>query len=112
MTAFDGFAWMASLHHEKLDGSGYPFGLRGEALDVASRILVVSDIYDALTSDRPYRRGMTQAAALELMQRDRAIKLCPDALDALEAARGPGSGVVGPVANPWTTQGVREVKPN
>jgi putative two-component system response regulator len=45
-------------HHEKLDGSGYPDGLSGEELSVESRIIAVADIYDALTSDRPYRTKM------------------------------------------------------
>lgn len=110
VSAFRSFARTASLHHEKLDGSGYPFGLRGDALDRASRMLVVADIYDALTSDRPYRRGMTQAAALEIMQRDRGTRLCPEALDALDAVHGPSSAVSAPSANPWLPHGVEEVK--
>ena len=83
VSAFDAFAWTASLHHEKLDGSGYPFGLAGDAIDLPSRILVVCDIYDALISDRPYREGMAYDAARGLMERDRGTKLCPVALDAL-----------------------------
>ena len=45
-------------HHEKLDGSGYPSGLKGEEISMGMRILIVSDIYDALTSDRAYRKGL------------------------------------------------------
>jgi putative nucleotidyltransferase with HDIG domain len=100
---FDGFAWTASLHHEKLDGSGYPFGLKSSMLDLPSRILVVSDIYDALTSDRPYRVGMTHARATELMEQDRGTRLCPWVLDALAVVKGPGV-VAG--ANPFTSRGV------
>ena len=85
VSAFRRFAWTASLHHEKLDGSGYPFGLPGSAIDLASRILVVSDIYDALTSDRPYRSGMHESKAMEILERERGTKLCPVALDALHA---------------------------
>jgi putative nucleotidyltransferase with HDIG domain len=81
--AFRSFAWTAALHHEKLDGSGYPFHLPGAALDLPSRILVVSDMYDALTSDRPYRRGLPEPAAVEIMERDRGMRLCPVALEGL-----------------------------
>ncbi len=43
-------------HHEKFDGSGYPDGLRGEAIPVTARVLQIVDVYDALTTDRPYKR--------------------------------------------------------
>ncbi len=61
-----------SGHHEKLDGSGYPFGRRGDELSIIARIAVVSDIYDALTTDRPYRPAMTIDEALEIMRREAA----------------------------------------
>ena len=51
-------------HHERLDGSGYPDGLRGDAIPLAARVLQVVDIYDALTTDRPYREAYTQSQAL------------------------------------------------
>ncbi len=51
-------------HHEKWDGSGYPLGLRGEAIPLAARAFAVVDVYDALTSDRPYRRAWTREAAI------------------------------------------------
>ena len=87
VSAFRRFAWTASLHHEKLDGSGYPFGATAEGLDLPARILVVSDIYDALTSDRPYRAGMTEAQASAILDRERGTQLCPVALDALAKVR-------------------------
>ena len=52
-------------HHERADGSGYPDGLSGETIPLGARVVAVADVYDALTSDRPYRRGLTHAAALE-----------------------------------------------
>ena len=61
---------VAAAHHEKLDGSGYPYGLRADDLDVAARSLVVSDIFEALTADRPYRAAMTTEEALALMERE------------------------------------------
>src|SRR5207237_8711267 len=48
-------------HHERLDGSGYPYGLQAEAIPLEARIVAVADTYDALTSDRPYRKGCFQA---------------------------------------------------
>jgi putative nucleotidyltransferase with HDIG domain len=87
VSAFRHFSWTAALHHEKLDGSGYPFRVRAEGIDPAARILVVSDIYDALTSDRPYRAGMHEGEAMCILERDRGTKLCPAAIDALDAVR-------------------------
>lgn len=51
-------------HHEKLDGSGYPDGLKGDAIPLTARILSTVDIYDALTTDRPYRKAFTREQAL------------------------------------------------
>jgi HD-GYP domain-containing protein (c-di-GMP phosphodiesterase class II) len=51
------------LHHEKWDGSGYPLGLKGEDIPRAARIFAVADVYDALTSDRPYRKAWTKKDA-------------------------------------------------
>ena len=87
VSAFQRFAWTAALHHEKLDGTGYPFMKHGTELDLPSRILVVSDIYDALTSDRPYRTGMGEEKATQILESERGTKLCPIALDALHAVR-------------------------
>lgn len=55
-------------HHEKLDGSGYPDGLKEDAIPKISRIMAVVDIYDALTTDRPYRKAMTKDKALQLVR--------------------------------------------
>lgn len=51
------------LHHERIDGSGYPFGLKGEAISLAARMGAICDVYDALTSDRPYKQGWTPLRA-------------------------------------------------
>ncbi len=55
-------------HHEKLDGSGYPRGLKGEQLPLAARIFAVVDVYDALTSDRPYRAAWNREKTLEYIK--------------------------------------------
>ena len=58
----------AAFHHERLDGSGYPFHLSSENINIGSRIMAVSDIFQALTEDRPYRSAFTISKALEIMQ--------------------------------------------
>ena len=106
VSAFRRFALTAALHHEKLDGSGYPFGVNAGAMDLPSRILVVCDIYDALISDRPYRRGMDDAKANEILERERGTKLCSIALDALLAVRRAAGPDSSREANPWSPYGV------
>jgi putative two-component system response regulator len=57
-------------HHEKIDGSGYPDGLKGDAVPLTARILQTVDIYDALTTDRPYRKAMAPDRAFALMREE------------------------------------------
>ena len=83
--AFADFAWMAALHHEKLDGSGYPWKIDARGLDLPARVLAVADIYEALVADRPYRAGMAPEQALGILHSEAATKLCPDAIGGLEA---------------------------
>ena len=59
---------IVQCHHEAWDGSGYPRGLAGEAIPIGARILSVADCFDALTSDRPYRKRMTEADALDILR--------------------------------------------
>jgi putative two-component system response regulator len=54
-------------HHEKLDGSGYPDGLKGERIPVTARILSLADVYDALTTERPYKPAFSRDDALQKM---------------------------------------------
>src|SRR5581483_6609541 len=54
-------------HHERWDGTGYPDGLKGEQIPLLARILQVADIYDALTTARPYKKALTHAEAARLM---------------------------------------------
>jgi putative two-component system response regulator len=57
-------------HHEKLDGSGYPDGLKGEDISMVARIMAIADIYDALVTDRPYRRGMSRDEAMATIRQE------------------------------------------
>ena len=57
-------------HHEKLDGSGYPDGLRGDAIPITARILQIVDVYDALTTERPYKRAFSITDALQTMKEE------------------------------------------
>ncbi len=57
---FEEVALWAALHHEKLDGSGYPFHLKGEEIPLGARIITVADIFTALNEDRPYRKGVSE----------------------------------------------------
>ena len=60
-------------HHEKRDGSGYPDGLKGEAIPLTARILQLADVYDALTTDRPYRTAVSSEAALAMMDEEATL---------------------------------------
>ena len=59
---------IVKYHHEHIDGSGYPEGLKGGNIPLAARIVAVADTYHALISDRPYRKGMTIEKACEILQ--------------------------------------------
>jgi putative nucleotidyltransferase with HDIG domain len=84
---------VASAHHERLDGSGYPRGLAGDALTMPMRVLAVADVYEALISDRPYRPAYPWQDALELMRADVPERLDARAFAALEALlRKPPAG--------------------
>src|SRR4029077_21083449 len=73
-------------HHENWDGSGYPDGLKGADIPLGARILSVVDCYDALTSDRPYRRRMTEQDALEIIVERRGKMYDPMVVDAFLAS--------------------------
>lgn len=70
-------------HHEKYDGSGYPRGLKGDEIPLAARIMAVADVYDALTTDRPYKKAYSHEKAVEIMLDGRGTHFDPDVLDAL-----------------------------
>jgi putative two-component system response regulator len=71
-------------HHEKLDGSGYPDGLKGDEIPMVARIMAVADIYDALITDRPYRKGMSKEKAFGIINKEAGEgKLDPEVVKCL-----------------------------
>lgn len=68
-------------HHERFDGSGYMKGLKGEEIPVAARIFAIADVFDALTSERPYKEALPLETAMEMMERERGSHFDPRMLD-------------------------------
>lgn len=85
----DGVGYIAMLrnivlhHHEAWDGSGYPLGLAGETIPVEARIVAVADVFDALTSERPYKKAWTNADAFAKLQQLAGVTLDPECVAAL-----------------------------
>lgn len=76
---------VAAAHHERLDGSGYPLGLKDEQIRRETRIITVCDFYDALSSDRPYRAALPTEQALAIIAADIGTAVDGDCVDALSA---------------------------
>lgn len=75
------------LHHERLDGSGYPLGLRGDEIPLLVRIASVADVYDAMTSNRAYRRGLPTRVAIDELRREGSLhKLDSEIVEAFARA--------------------------
>lgn len=70
------------FHHERFDGRGYPYGLKGAEIPLEARIFAVADALDAMTSDRPYRRGQGFRAAFDQISRESGAQFDPQAVDA------------------------------
>jgi putative two-component system response regulator len=80
-------ATVAWTHHERWDGSGYPRGLQGDEIPLEGRIVAVADVFDALTSERPYRPPLAHADALAYLVSERGKAFDPDVVDALASSR-------------------------
>ena len=83
--AFSEIAWLGGTHHERLDGSGYPYGLRGGELDLPARLLQVADVAEALTAERPYRAALPLGEVFAIIDSDAGAKLDATVVDALHA---------------------------
>ncbi len=69
-------------HHERYDGGGYPYGLKGEGISFLGRVLAVADTFDAMTSDRPYRKGLSHQTAVEEIKEQCHRQFDPDIAEA------------------------------
>jgi putative two-component system response regulator len=72
---------IAMTHHEKWDGSGYPKGLKGKEIPIEGRIVALADVFDALTSPRPYKTAWTMEATVELLRRESGSHFDPELVD-------------------------------
>jgi putative two-component system response regulator len=89
-------------HHEKYDGSGYPHGLKGEDIPLAARIVAIADVFDALTSARPYKAAWPEQQAKTYLREQRGLHFDPDLVDLF----------VGVVASPsWLPPGDQARRP-
>lgn len=86
IACFKDLADAAAAHHERLDGKGYPMGLKQQQLSQETRIISVCDFYDALTADRPYRAAMPQEKALAIIEGEVGKAVDGDCFEALKAA--------------------------
>jgi len=84
--AFSELAVVAGAHHERLDGGGYPRGLKAEAISMETRIITTADIFDAITAERPYRGAVPIPQTLEMMAKTVGTALDPDCYAALRQA--------------------------
>ncbi len=78
------------LHHEALDGRGYPYGLQGDQIPLLARVIAVADTFDALTTNRPYQQAHTPEQALQIIRNLAGKRLDPQAVEALLAVYGRG----------------------
>jgi putative two-component system response regulator len=81
LRAFDGPEAAVLHHHERFDGTGYPYGLRGEEIPLAARIVAVADSFDAMTTDRPYRLALRAEDALQRLDDGREEQWDPLVVD-------------------------------
>jgi putative nucleotidyltransferase with HDIG domain len=90
VTGFRDLAELAASHHERLDGKGYHRGLTADQLDTAARILVVSDMYEALAAKRPYRKDLSEEEVMTILTKNTDGGICPEVFAALKTylARG------------------------
>jgi HD-GYP domain-containing protein (c-di-GMP phosphodiesterase class II) len=75
---------IVAYHHEAIDGSGYPKGLKGHQIPIEARIVSVADVFDALTSARPYKHAWSPEAAFEFLHSAKGLRFDPDCIHALE----------------------------
>lgn len=73
---------IVELHHERFDGKGYPYGLKADEIPICARIIAVTDAYDGMVSDRPYRKGLPHEVAIQEIQKSAGTQFDPRVVDA------------------------------
>jgi HD-GYP domain-containing protein (c-di-GMP phosphodiesterase class II) len=86
ISAFAELARIAAAHHERLDGAGYPRGLRADEISLETRIITTADIFDAITAARPYRGAIPIPKTLEIMAETVGTAIDADCFEALKRA--------------------------
>lgn len=86
ISAFAELARIAGAHHERLDGGGYPRGLKADDINIETRIITTADIFDAITAERPYRGAIPIPEALKMMEKTVGTAIDPACFDALKRA--------------------------
>ena len=94
VSGVEGLAEPIRAEHERWDGRGYPDGLAGESIPIASRITLVCDAFDAMTSDRPYRPALSVSEALAEVRAGAGSQFCPRSAAALLSIAAPDSAAV------------------
>lgn len=86
ISAFSELALVAGAHHERMDGKGYPKGLDGDEISLATRVITTADIFDAITADRPYRGAIPVDKALSIMEESLDVAIDRECFEALKIA--------------------------
>jgi len=87
ISGFENLAFIAAAHHERLDGKGYPEGLKANQLPLAARVIAVADVYQALTEKRPYREGLSLDVVMKMLHEDVPARLDAQCVAALQRAK-------------------------
>ena len=82
-TYFEKLSEIVRQHHERIDGSGYPDKIKGHKLSIEAKVIAVADSYDAMTSDRPYRKALSLSIAVDELISLKGIKYDENVVDAL-----------------------------
>jgi len=91
---------VAYFHHERWDGAGYPFGLEGETIPLSARIVALADVYDALTSERRYKRAFTHEAATRIVTEGSGKHFDPDVVEAFQELENEFSNIRSAFSSP------------
>lgn len=81
-------AQWAAYHHERLDGIGYPFGIKAEGIDTGSRLMTIADMFTALTEDRPYRKALSPSESIDIISRGAGTAVDPELVEVARRVLG------------------------